>query len=113
MQTKLRSPVNNNIRLCTTKQIVKNALSWLCLIVQLACARDRAIDNVGLKWLTAAPPPHYRKSEVNEPTSSLRLRCLDIFRSTRTERYLGCRQKQRFAVNDRMGIEPDNTANSQ
>ena len=25
-----------------------------------------------------------------------------------TERYLGCKQKLRFAVNDRMGIEPDN-----
>ena len=24
-----------------------------------------------------------------------------------TERYLGCKQKLRFAVNDRMGIEPD------
>ena len=29
-----------------------------------------------------------------------------------TERYLGCKQKLRFAVNDRMGIEPDNAANS-
>jgi integrase len=27
-----------------------------------------------------------------------------------TERYLGCKQKLRFAVNDRMGIEPENTA---
>ena len=26
------------------------------------------------------------------------------------ERYLGCKQKLRFAVNDRMGIEPENTA---
>ena len=24
-----------------------------------------------------------------------------------TERYLGCKQKQRIAVNDRLGIEPD------
>jgi integrase len=24
------------------------------------------------------------------------------------ERYLGCKQELRFAVNDRMGIEPDN-----
>jgi len=30
-----------------------------------------------------------------------------------TERYLGCQQKLRFAVNDRMGIEPDNAAASQ
>ena len=27
-----------------------------------------------------------------------------------TERYLGCKQKLRFAVNDRMGIEPENAA---
>jgi integrase len=27
-----------------------------------------------------------------------------------TERYLGCKQKLRFAVNNRMGIEPENTA---
>ena len=30
-----------------------------------------------------------------------------------TERYLGCKQKLRFAVNDRMGIEPDNPPISQ
>jgi site-specific recombinase XerD len=30
-----------------------------------------------------------------------------------TERYLGCKQKFRFAVNDRMGIEPDNPPASQ
>ncbi len=30
-----------------------------------------------------------------------------------TERYLGCKQKLRFAVNDRMGIEPDNPPDSQ
>ncbi len=30
-----------------------------------------------------------------------------------TERYLGCKQKLRFAVNDRMGIEPDNSPASQ
>ena len=30
-----------------------------------------------------------------------------------TERYLGCKQKLRFAVNDRMGIEPDSAAASQ
>jgi integrase len=30
-----------------------------------------------------------------------------------TERYLGCKQKLRFAVNDRMGIEPDNPPASQ
>ena len=30
-----------------------------------------------------------------------------------TERYLGCKQKLRFAVNDRMGIEPDNFPVSQ
>src|SRR5258706_15241538 len=30
-----------------------------------------------------------------------------------TERYLGCKQKLRFAVNDRMGIEPGNTMASQ
>ena len=30
-----------------------------------------------------------------------------------TERYLGCRQKLRFAVNDRMGIEPENAASAQ
>jgi integrase len=30
-----------------------------------------------------------------------------------TERYLGCKQKLRFAVNDRMGIEPDNLPASQ
>ena len=29
-----------------------------------------------------------------------------------TERYLGCKQKLCFAVNDRMGIEPDDAANS-
>jgi hypothetical protein len=29
------------------------------------------------------------------------------------ERNLGCKQKLRFAVNDRMGIEPDNAAASQ
>jgi integrase len=27
-----------------------------------------------------------------------------------TERYLGSKQKLRFAVNDRMGIEPENAA---
>jgi hypothetical protein len=27
--------------------------------------------------------------------------------------YLGCKQKLRFAVNDRMGIEPDNPPASQ
>ena len=30
-----------------------------------------------------------------------------------TERYLGCKQKLRIAVNDRMGIEPDNAPASQ
>ena len=30
-----------------------------------------------------------------------------------TERYLGCKQKLRFAVNDRMNIEPDNPPASQ
>ena len=30
-----------------------------------------------------------------------------------TERYLGCKQKLRFAVDDRMGIEPYHTAPSQ
>ena len=30
-----------------------------------------------------------------------------------TERYLGCKQKLRFAVNDRMGIEPENAASAQ
>jgi integrase len=30
-----------------------------------------------------------------------------------TERYLGCKQKLRFAGNDRMGIEPDNPPASQ
>ena len=30
-----------------------------------------------------------------------------------TELYLGCKQKLRFAVNDRMGIEPDNSPSSQ
>ena len=30
-----------------------------------------------------------------------------------TERYLGCKQKLRFAVNDRIGIEPDNPPASQ
>ena len=30
-----------------------------------------------------------------------------------TERYLGCKQKLRFAVNGRMGIEPDNPPVSQ
>ena len=29
-----------------------------------------------------------------------------------TERYLGCKQKLRFAVSDRMSIEPNNVANS-
>jgi len=29
-----------------------------------------------------------------------------------TERYLGCKEKLRFAVNDRMGIERDNAAAS-
>jgi integrase len=29
-----------------------------------------------------------------------------------TERYLGCKQKLRFAVNDRMGIAPNSPANS-
>jgi hypothetical protein len=29
---------------------------------------------------------------------------------TTTERYLGCKQKVRCAVNDRLGIEPDATA---
>src|SRR6058998_512983 len=29
-----------------------------------------------------------------------------------TERYLGCKQKLRFAFNDRMGIEPENTASA-
>jgi len=30
-----------------------------------------------------------------------------------TERYLGCKQKLRFAVNDRKGVEPDNPPASQ
>ena len=30
-----------------------------------------------------------------------------------TEQYLGCKQKLRFAVNDRMGIEADNPPASQ
>src|SRR4051794_28713126 len=30
-----------------------------------------------------------------------------------TERYLGCKQKLRFAVNDRMGIEPADSTASQ
>jgi integrase len=30
-----------------------------------------------------------------------------------TECYLGCKQKLRFAVNDRMGIEPENAASAQ
>jgi hypothetical protein len=30
-----------------------------------------------------------------------------------TERYVGCKQKLRFAVNDGMGVEPDNPPASQ
>jgi integrase len=86
----------------TYEHAIREFVAWYCSEPRLAFNRT-----VVLRYRIHLEQCHYAPATIN-------LRLIDQIRFLlghvsiqTTERYLGCKQRLRCAVNDRLGIEPD------